>query len=185
MIVFSLLLFPVVVLSQKKTKSITPITIGSKIRLRAPTFTRGRIEGIVIEIDENSILIGVKDRFPLLFPLKQRTLRPIRVSRQEISQLDISIGKRRQPLEGMLTGAAAGLFSFAFIVAEYHRDGFCITWESASFLGNLMLGGAIWGVIIGSLTKRDRWISVPLENARFSLAPIQQGGVRLSLSVRF
>jgi hypothetical protein len=177
LVVVSMLLLPVEVWSQDQTKSITPIAVGTRIRLRARTVARGRIEGIVIEMDENSLLIGLKDRFPII--CKRR---PLRVPRQAISQLDVSMGKRRQPLEGMIAGAGYVLIMLPVIAWSL---GNCIHWDDAPIMGEYMLYGAEVGFVIGALTKRDRWIAVPLEKVHFSLAPIQRGGVRLSLSVRF
>jgi hypothetical protein len=168
-----MLLLPGEAQAQAQPKSVSPIAVGTRIRLRAPTVVSGRIEGMIIEMDESSFLIGVNDRVPLT------------VSRQAISQLDMSTGQRRQALKGMIMGAGIGLAVFTLAGAAYQGDGSGSARDWASLLGTGLGGGAIWGAGIGALIKSDRWSAVPLERVRVSRAPTQRGGVRLSLSVRF
>ena len=172
-LIVSTLLLPGEARSQEQPKSVSPIAVGTRVRLRAPTVVSGRIEGMVIEMDESSLLIGVNDRVPL------------RVSRQAISQLDVSTGQHRQALKGMIMGAGIGLAVFALTGAAYQGDESSSARDWASFLGTGLAGGALWGAGIGALIKTDRWSAVPLERVRVGLAPTQRGGVRLSLSVRF
>jgi hypothetical protein len=151
----------------------TPITVGTKVRLRAPTLFSGRIEGMVIETNESSLLIGVNDRVPL------------RVSRQAITQLEVSMGRRRRPLKGMIVGAGIGAAVYAIAGVSYQGDASASASEWAHFLGLGMLGGAAWGAGIGALINSDRWSPVPPERLRVSLGATRGRGVRLSVSVGF
>lgn len=166
----ALLLLPGPAEPQEPQATASPLIVGSRIRLRAPTLVDGRIEGIVAEMDETSILVSINDRVPL------------RVPRQAITQLDLSTGRHRQVAKGMLIGAGIGVAAFAVTL---------ISWEDSSsedFAQGLAmgaLGGAIWGAGIGALIKSDRWSALPLERVRVSVAPAPGHGVHLSLSVRF
>ena len=166
-LIVSTLLLPGEARSQEEPKSVSPIAVGTRVRLRAPTVVGGRIEGMVIEMDEASLLI-IKDDDRL------------RVPRQAITQLEVSTGKRRRALKGMVVGAGIGAVVLG-AMGGVGTAGF--SHGEAALLG---LGtGAAYGVGIGALIKTDRWSAVPLERVRVGLAPTQRGGVRLSLSVRF
>ncbi len=155
--------------SKEQLKSISSITIGSRIRLSAPAVTKRRIEGTIIEMDVRSLLIGTEDRSTLSVP------------RQAITKLDVSLGKHRQVRKGILIGGGIGAIALALTLSSY------IT-ESSGWVTVLtggFAGGAMWGAGIGALIKKDRWSAVPIELVQLGLAPTQGSCVRLSLSVDF
>ena len=92
----SMLFMPSEVRSQDVPQA-TLVTVGARVRILAPTTTGGRIEGTVVETNETSLLIGVNDRVPL------------RVPREAIIHLDVSMGQRRQGLKGAIIGAGIGV----------------------------------------------------------------------------
>ena len=92
-----LLLLPAEGRAQERSSWSSAIAVGSRIRLSPPTLVEGRIEGIVIEMDEEGLLLGINDRVPL------------RVARQAITQMDVSTGQHSQALKGALVGAGIGV----------------------------------------------------------------------------
>src|SRR5512146_1142520 len=82
--------------SQEQPASPLPVTVGSRIRLQAPTVVTGRIEGMVVHLDGKSLLVGGNERTPVSVP------------RQAITQLEISTGRHGHALLGMGIGAAIG-----------------------------------------------------------------------------
>lgn len=151
-----------------------PIIVGSRVRLLA-TSIQGSIQGMVVEMDDKSMVLST-DRH-----------RPVRVSRQAITRLDVSTGRRGRALKGMAIGGAIGAGTFAVIpreeyCADYDFGETCPT--KAEMVGTGIVGGALWGALIGHFIKTDRWSPVPLEGAQVRLAPTRgRAGLGLALSV--
>ena len=172
----SLLLLPGEAGSQTQPEGISPVTLGSKVRLWAPTVVKGRLEGTVVESDEKSLVVGRDDRMP------------VRVSRQSITQLQLNTGRQRKALKGMLIGAGIGAALFQVTVSDNGNCQNAITVCTTSRGQAAGLGlavGAAWGAGIGALIKRDRWSTVPLERVALSLGPTRGRGMGLSVSVGF
>jgi hypothetical protein len=166
----TMLLVPAEARAQEPPAS--PVTVGTRVRVRAPSVAKGRVEGTVVEIDEKSLLIGVsEDRAPL------------RVPRQAITQLDVNAGKHRRVLKGMIIGAGLGAASFAVLLASTDLGPSTSDYAEAAGLG--ALGGGILGAGIGALIQTDRWSPVPAERVRLSLGPARGRGMAVSLSVGF
>jgi hypothetical protein len=159
--------------SQEQLASPFPLTVGSRIRLLAPTVVTGRIEGMVIQLDGRSMLVGANGRTPVSVP------------HQAITRLEVSTGRRGHALLGLGIGAAVG----AGLGAALGSTG-CVPAVGCgqSYSGGAAavgaVGGAAWGAGIGALIRTDRWSAVPLERLRLSLGPIR-GGLRISLAVDF
>ncbi len=143
------------------------ITVGSKVRLRAPTVVKGRIEGTVSKLGEEFLVVVRPDHGPQT------------ISRQAITRLEVSTGRRRQALKGMRNGAVIGGVWMATACGLYAD---CDGW--ASPIAGGALAGALVGVGIGALMKSDRWQSVPLDRVRVTLTPAPRG-VGLVVSIGF
>jgi len=165
------LLLPGVAWAQGQTPAISPVSVGSRIRIQAPASIQGRIEGTVMAMDETSLLISTNDQ------------RPLTVRRQDIASLEVSAGRQRSAIQGTVIGAIAGILLLQTSVRDQcaGNDTACYTDRSRATVDGLV-GGAIWGAGIGALIKRDRWMAVPVESVRLSVAPSRGRGVRLSLS---
>jgi len=173
-ILASLLVLPGEAQSQESPAK-NPLMVGTRVRILAPTVVQGRIEGMVLEVDEQSVVVSNDDRAPL------------KVARRAITQLEVSRGRHRQALKGMLIGAAIGAAVLAVSPGCYAGCSFNSSSGSDRAQGSALglLGGALWGVGIGALVKADRWSVVPLEQVRVSVGPTRGRGIALSLSVRF
>lgn len=139
------------------------IIVGSKVRLRAPTVVKGRIEGTVIGLDERSLVLGGIER------------RPVTLSRQAITRLDVCAGQRRQTLRGALVGAGIGLVVMGLLCGgDYGGCG------QAS---PVVTYSALVGTGVGALIKGDRWQAVPLDRVRVTFTPAPRGaGLAVSIS---
>jgi hypothetical protein len=147
-----------------------PVVAGSKVRIEAPAVLAGRFVGTVKEIDDQSVLIEVADQ------------PAIRVPRQAITQLDVSDGRRRQFLQGAMIGAGIGAVLFAIEARAYSGAG---VGGMSAVAGQAMVGGAIWGVGIGALIKKDHWIAVPMAPVPVSSTAARGRKVLTLASVRF
>jgi hypothetical protein len=147
-----------------------PVVVGSRIRIEVPTVLAGRFEGTVTEIDEHSLLIELENR-----PV-------IRVPRQAITQLDVSLGRRRQFRKGAMIGAGIGaLVIFGLSANEIEESG--ITKPQLVAIG--LAPGAFWGATIGALVKTERWAAVPMAPVPVSSTSGQGRRVLTLASLRF
>jgi hypothetical protein len=146
------------------------VLVGSKVRILAPTVVGGRLEGIVSQMDDQSLVV-LQDNHPWRLP------------RQAITSLDVGTGQKRRALKGMFIGAPIGA-ALIFLVPTGipTRRSASDSLHQAGF--GLFLGAA-YGAGIGALIKSERWSRVPLERVRLSVAPTRGRGVGLSLSVGF
>jgi len=174
----SMLLLPAEVRAQEPPEGPSPVIVGSRVRLVAPAAVEGRIEGLVMAMDEKSLMVSLDDGVP------------VRVSRQAITQLAVRTGRYRRWLKGMIIGASIGAVAGA-LVGNYNGCFAGCTASSRSFSDRAQFAGlaafsfAAWGAGIGALIKGDRWSAVPLERVRVNLAPTAGRGIGLSLSLGF
>jgi hypothetical protein len=152
-------------------ETLSPIVTGSRVRVVSPRAVSGRVTGTVIEMSAESLVILADER-------------PLRVPRDAIEQLEVSTGKQRRTLKGMLIGAGIG----AVVVPPALYDS-CLSdcgskWSAEYILAGVGVGAA-WGAGIGALVKKDRWSSVPVTQVRLGLWPIRGGGIGASVSLTF
>jgi hypothetical protein len=147
--------------AQALVEDFGPLAAGSRVRLTAPSLFDGRVEGLVLDVDEESILVGTEQG------------RPFRVSRGALTGLEVSTGRRGQALKGLAVGAVLG----GALFAAYPREEFCLDYEGTScperaeMIATGVVGGGLWGLLIGHFTKTDRWSPVPAAGPRLSVAP--------------
>lgn len=158
---------------QARAQDPGPFVVGSRVRVQAPADLQGPVEGMVMELDESTVLLSADGRVP------------IRISRDAITQLEVATGRKRQPIKGALIGAGIG----AGINALVSHDLYCSELEpgqtcpsKARMVATGAAGGALWGAFIGLLVKSDRWGSVPLDRVHVGVAPVRGHGVGLTLS---
>jgi hypothetical protein len=149
---------------------LSPLTLGSRVRLSAPTIASRRIQGVVLQIDPEYLVIGGSRADPL------------RVSRRAITGLEIRTGRRGNAWKGMGIGAGFGALGWGIhpCVNEGCAKGFS---PELAVYGALL--GGISGAGVGALIKSDRWSDVPLDRVRVGLIPARGRGAGLCLSIGF
>jgi hypothetical protein len=170
-ILASTLVLPVEARTQGPAAGLSPVVVGSRVRIVAPTTVK-RIEGIVAAMDDASLLVSTDDHVP------------VRVQRQAITRLEVSTGRHRRTLKGLIIGVGIGAGLGAVTPRDFGCLGSCPD-QKLEVVGGLMLVGAFYGAGIGALIKRDRWREVPLDRLRVGLTQTRGRGVGLSLSVQF
>ncbi len=127
-----------------------------------------------MQMDDESLVVSADDRIP------------VRVSRQEITRIEVSTGRKRQWLKGLMIGAVIGAVTGAYAELQPRGSSFGFGYESRgeAVAGDALLLGLL-GAGIPGLFKADRWSAVPLDRVRLSLARTQGRGVRLSVSMGF
>jgi hypothetical protein len=147
----------------------SPVLVGSKVRISTPTVVGGRFEGIVSQMDDQSLVV-LQDNHPW------------RVSRQAITSLEVGTGEKRRALKGLIIGAPIGAVIFLVPTGIPARRSAS---DSVHLAGFGVFMGAAYGAGIGALIKSERWSPVPLERVHLSVAPTRGRGLGLSLSVGF
>ena len=166
----STLLVTVDALSQDRPLDLSPLTVGSKVRLSAPTVATGRIQGVVLEADQEFLIVG------------GRRPDPLRVSRRAVTRVEVVTGRRGHAWMGMWIGAGIGalLAGSNPCVNEGCAEGF-----SPEFAVYGALLGGMSGAGIGALIKSDRWTEIPVDRLHVGLGPVRGRGVGLRVSVGF
>jgi hypothetical protein len=90
-------LVPAEVRAPEQSGTTPPVTVGSRGRIQAPTVLKGRIEGLVMEIATNSLLLSKDQRIPL------------RIPRQSITSIEVSTGRHRRALRRARAGTGETL----------------------------------------------------------------------------
>ena len=162
------------------------LSIGSRVRLQAPTAGQGLIQGTVLEVDDRGLLLSAAG------------LGHVRVERQSISRLEVSTGRGSSLKKGAIIGGAIGVALGAAAGGTSVPEGPCIDAPaitcpaSPGGAGNALAGAAIggalgagWGALFGHLKKHDLWSPVPLTDSRVTFVPMLGRGVGLSMSLRW
>ncbi len=160
----------------ERIDGVGPVVVGSRVRLQAPSILEGRIEGLVLDADDDVLLVG-SDHGP-----------PLRVPRDAVARLEVSTGRRGHALQGMAIGGAVAGVMFALLDEEEYCAEYVDPSDTcpgrAEMVGMGVVGGAAWGLLIGHLVKGDRWSQVPLERVQVRLAPARTRGTwGMALSV--
>ena len=138
---------------------------NAKVRFKAPSFRKTRIVGEVVKMTRDTLLIREGRTF-------------LQVPLPSISNLEVSLGQRRNTGKGLSVGLilSAGLFvagSQAEYVVDFRRiSGMCVSLTAITTL-------------IGVVTKSDKWVEVPPQRLSLSIAPMPEKGLRAALAVNF
>ena len=96
--------------------------------------------------------------------------------RSEIVRLERSHGIKRQWKRGMVAGGAGGFVGGVVVMLLWYRSEGSDGALTGSLLGGALLGasGAFYGGLIGLLTRREEWETVPHANPAgdFTLQPV-------------
>ncbi len=122
------------------------LTLGSRVRVLAPSAVEGRVTGLLSDMDQTSLLIATNETL-------------VRVPRGGITRLQVSRGRPRRFVKGALIGAAVTTSSLLGGCGDDETS--CST-----VLAQAFVAGAVWGGLIGGLRRGDRWTEVPLAMVR-------------------
>jgi len=148
------------------------VTVGTRVRVLSTTM-EARVRGVVVAVDETVITLALEGGLPLKVPLRS------------ITEMDVSLGTKRNTLKGLAIGGLSGIaLGFAFPVDPENcgpgSTNLCSRREG--IVGGTFLFGAL-GTGIGALIKSQRWapISVGLRPSGGAKRP----AVEVAVAVRF
>ena len=145
---------------------------GARVRVTASGALRQQLTGNILTQDEKTLTIIDEGG------------QSVKVPRERVTRLDVSWGRKRQVLPGLLIGAAAGGLIAAVLPLCDSYGGTCST------RGELLTGGVVGfgaiGAVVGAFVKSDKWVEIPLDRGRVTLrAGPSRRGVGLALTLVF
>lgn len=145
---------------------------GARVRVTALGGARHQLTGSILTLDEKALTIIDQDG------------QAVKVPRELLTRLDVSWGRKRNVLPGLLIGAVAGGLMAAILPLCDSYDGTCST------RGELLTGGVIAfggiGAAVGAIVKSDKWVEMPLGRVRVGLQPgPARRGVGVALTLAF
>ena len=168
------------VVADGQTPTVAP---GARIRVTAPSRDLERHVTTVLEVRDDSVVVGASGNSRAL-------------ELASITALDISAGTRRQTAKGAMLGLAIGVVTGALIGAASYEE--CVpesfldcfgasgSREEEATLGAALFGGAglVIGAIVGTLNRTDRWTAVNIP-VQLAVAPTRAGGLGVALQRSF
>lgn len=147
------------------------VPAGTLVRVKAPSVSKGRIEGTLVSVSEQQIVLALPDSEPRTIP------------RSAVTRFEWSRGYHRHPIPGAIVG---GLLGGAFL--GYASLGLCDAAECSVSLAAVGVGfalGALPGAGVGALIKTREWTEVHPSRVKFRVAPVRGRGVAAQLTLRF
>ena len=156
--------------AQEQRPAVEP---GARVRVTAPSASPGRLEGTVVTLTGEDIVVDQRGGDQVTIPLQSVTL------------LEVSRGRKSKLLLGLGLGFVGGAGAGAAIIPE--RCGLDFPEAGCRAVGATVgaVGGALFGAIVGALIKTERWEEVPLDQLRVSFAPQRDGRFGVGVSVSF
>ena len=145
----------------------------SKVRFKAPSISRGWIVGRLVKVSPDTFRIFAERGSEY-------------VPHSQISNLEVSIGRRRNTDKGMKIGLALGVaFVVPVVIADARGSGE-LQWLATAYA--TMFGFPsifIFCTLIGFMTKSDIWAEVSPQRLNLSISPTPTRSLRAALSFNF
>lgn len=144
---------------------IPPLEVGERVRVVAPPFTDGRLAGTVLSADSEELVLATRH--------SSEQAPTVAIPPEAIESLEVSLGERSNTLNGLAYGALGGaVLGAGFVAVSCLAEG-CSGDDGAGAGGWIAFGaivgaggGAVLGLLVGSLVKTETW-----EDARTRVEP--------------
>jgi hypothetical protein len=181
------------------TQDLPPLAAGQRVRVTASAADMSRQTATLVALSAESLVVarwwpgpgGAAGR---------GDSGAVRIALGAVRALDVSAGRRRHTVLGIVIGGLVGgtaraIYGFSqgdtSDVANFVCDHVfpCVArtaGQKALFWGlNGMFGGALVGGVVGTFVKTERWIAVPLQRVRVSGVVLPGGRVGVGAAVWF
>lgn len=158
---------------------------NAKVRVHVPSIQKKRMVGELVEMTQDTLVIHSGRTF-------------FQVPSSSISNLEVSIGYKRNTDKGYKIGLGAGAVIIGCTSIYTHIEGKRIdqrsgdTSNSYYVLGLMSLLGysagafvCLLSTLIGATIKSDKWVEVPPDRLKLSIAPTSTKGLRAALTFNF
>lgn len=138
-----------------------PVSIGTRVRISAPSIRRERFTGRVDSLDANEMVLdtaGVRRRLGFeMGPVLVESYRRVSVRTSAIEQIEVSAGRttRRSTIKGILIGGLSGALLIGFGQLPEVNP------KASDFLKGAPVGlaiGSVVGGIVGYALGSERWV---------------------------
>ncbi len=138
-----------------------PVSVGSRVRIFAPSLRRDRYVGRVDSLDVNEVVLdtaGVRRRLGFeLGPVLVEQFRMVSIRTSSIERIEVSGGRttRGTTIKGLLIGAVGGALLFGLGQLPEVNP------KATDFFKAAPLGlavGAVGGAIVGFALGGERWV---------------------------
>jgi len=142
---------------------------GDRVRVTAPTAADKRLVGRAVAVEPAALTLDLDHGGRVAVPT------------QAITKLELSRGERSKAREGALWGAGFGLVGLTVICLDEQSrsEGWC----GAAALSVPVYAGL--GALIGLAFKTSRWQEVHSERLSVGVGPTKDGGIAMSVALRF
>jgi hypothetical protein len=155
---------------------LSELTVGARVRIRAPEVVAGRLTGVIIARGADTLTVTRASATPLT----------LRVS--QLSTVEISRGRShgRGAARGALWGGGVmAVLGVAFVDGATTCEGSgggasCRETTAVESAAYGALSGALVGGIIGAFVGREHWERLSLP--RVAVAPVRAGALRVALT---
>ena len=159
---------------------------NAKVRVQAPSIQKKRMVGELVKMTQDTLVIHSGHTF-------------FQVPSSSISNLEVSIGYKRNTDKGFKIGLGAGAVIIGLTSISTYREKKRLDENNsgdASFayytLGIATLVGysagafvCLLSTLIGATIKSDKWVEVPPDRLNLSIAPTSTKGLRAALTFNF
>lgn len=167
--------------------------VSAAAEAQAPAVNAGarvRVTSKVHDYDRRVATVSAVRSDSLVLLMKKGNSATVALS--DIDQMQVSVGRRRTVLRGMLAGGLIGAIGGAVIGAVTYKpcEGFCIfasdnAGEEAAIAGTALgVVGLVVGGIVGAINTTDRWGPATVPGS-ISVAPAPGGRVAVGLTRTF
>ena len=146
---------------------------NAKVRVQAPSIQKKRMVGELVKMTQDTLVIHSGRTF-------------FQVPSSSISNLEVSIGCKRNTGKGFKIGLATGLSILIPVAIADSRDpGELRGLATGLTLGFVCTPIIILSTLIGAMTKSDKWVEVSPQRLNLSFAPTSTKGLRAALTFNF
>ena len=158
---------------------VSELTVGARLRVRAPDAVAGRLTGVVVARTADSLTLTRSNAAPVAIPL--------------VSLTEVEVSRGRSRSRGALKGAAWGagvsaVFGGLLIGEETCEEptapANCTPMTRVESVAYGAVSGALLGAIIGVFVGSEHWERVRLPD-RVAVRPLPTRGVPLQVTVRW
>jgi hypothetical protein len=158
---------------------VSELTLGTRVRLRAPEAVAGRLTGVIVGQGGDSLVVTRPNALPITLRLPQLT------------QLEVSRGRShgRGAMKGALWGGSImAVFGVLFVDGATTCDGppTNLTCEETTLLESAAYGavsGVLVGATIGAFVGSEHWERITMP--RLAILPRRDGAVQVELALRW
>ncbi len=145
----------------------------TRVRVQAPSIQKRRIIGRLVKMTQDTLVI-------------QRGRTFFQVSRSDISNFEVNIGRHRNTDKGMKFGFALGLGVLVPVAIADAREGGELQGLPTFFTAiYVSLPICILSTLIGAATKSNTWVKIPPQHFNLSLVPTSTKGLHTALTFNF